>query len=233
MEWPLGVLIDDILKVETSAPRRVLFWGEEADKIASYVAGWIAHRGATVIVLDGANQFSPYAISALARRMLIPAEKILKKILIARAFTCYQMTTLVREKLPCWSTKDNPSPLRSSIIVMGPMDTFLDEDIRNEESRILFDRFIRTMEKMSFKTFRFLLFQSNSYRSGVSASGWQIGEKKKNFTDQRELYFIKRLIQFSDSLWRTHLAEGQQGIVLEREWVKNNLVNKGYKILRR
>lgn len=223
MDWPLGILIDEILlKLEASLPRRVLFWGEEAERIASYVAGWIAHRGIPVIILDGANQFNPYAVSAFTRRMLIPAEEILKKILIARAFTCYQMITLVREKLTLCAP--------SNIIVMGPMNTFLDEDIRDEESRILFDRFLRTIGEMSFKAFRFFLFQSSFPQSGFFSSGWPIGEKKR-LSHQRKLYFTKRLFRFSDSLWRISLVDEHLTIVRERERVKNNLTHSGYEIL--
>lgn len=224
MDWPLGILIDEILlKLEASAPKRALFWGEEAERIASYVAGWIAHRGVSVIVLDGANQFNPYAVSALARRMLIPAEEILKKILIARAFTCYQLTTLVREKLPLYAP--------SNIIVIGPMNTFLDEDIRDQESRILFDRFLRTMGRMSFKNFRFFLFQSDSLRSCFSVPDWRIGQKRERLSHQRRLYFRKRLFRFSDSVWRISLVDEHLTIVRERERIKNNLTHSGYEIL--
>ena len=50
-----------------------------------------------VIVLDGANGFDPYRVSSFARKALIPPERLLKRIRIARAFTCYQMATLVDE----------------------------------------------------------------------------------------------------------------------------------------
>lgn len=228
MDWSLGVLIDGILlKVETSAPRRALFFGEGAERIASYVAGWIAHRGLPVIVLDGANQFNPYAISALARRMLIPAERILKRILIARAFTCYQMTTLVIERLAFShlhsETQESSYHLKSNIIITGPMNTFLDEDIRDRDSRILFDRFLHRMEEMSLKAFRFFLFQSDSSRSGFPVTG----KREEGLSTQRRLYFTRRLIRFSDSLWRIRVDDEQVKIVLLKDGIKNNLVKTG------
>src|SRR4030042_6216908 len=86
------------LPAQPLSPRKVLFWGEGAGEISSYVAGWMAGKGIEVIVLDGANRFNAYTVSSFARRTLIPPEKLLKSIRIARAFTCYQMATLVGEQ---------------------------------------------------------------------------------------------------------------------------------------
>src|SRR3990170_6721402 len=80
-------------------PRKILFWGEGAGEISSYVAGWMAGQGIDVIVLDGANRFDPYMVSSFAKKVSVLPEDLLKKIRIARAFTCYQMATLVEEKL--------------------------------------------------------------------------------------------------------------------------------------
>ncbi|MBM4307257.1 MAG: hypothetical protein FJ123_11045, partial [Deltaproteobacteria bacterium] len=80
-----------LLQVQATSPGKVLFRGEGTGGIASYVAGWMAGQGMDVIVLDGANRFNPYIVSSFARNALIPPEEILKRIWVARAFTCYQM----------------------------------------------------------------------------------------------------------------------------------------------
>src|SRR5512134_492985 len=80
-------------------PSKVLFWGDGAGGISSYVAGWMAGHGMDVILLDGANRFDPYTVSFFARSIFISPETLLKKIRMARAFTCYQMATLMGEKL--------------------------------------------------------------------------------------------------------------------------------------
>ena len=122
MDWPLIALLDDVLlRVSTSSPQRVLFWGDGAGEISSYVAGWMAGKGIDVILLDGANCFNPYMVSSFARRALIPPERLLRKIRIARAFTCYQMATLMGERLvslveaihACTPECGLPSPERS------------------------------------------------------------------------------------------------------------------------
>ncbi|OGP88253.1 MAG: hypothetical protein A2156_14460 [Deltaproteobacteria bacterium RBG_16_48_10] len=82
-------------QVPSGLPKKVLLWGERVSGISSYLAGWMAGRGFDVIVLDGANGFDPYMASSFARKAFIPPERLLKRIRIARAFTCYQMATLV------------------------------------------------------------------------------------------------------------------------------------------
>src|SRR4030067_960503 len=85
--------------IQSASTRKALFWGEGVGEISSYVAGWMVGKGIDVIVLDGANRFNPYVASSLARKALISPERLLKKIRIARAFTCYQMANLIGEKL--------------------------------------------------------------------------------------------------------------------------------------
>lgn len=222
MDWPLETLIDEIVsKVESFAPRKILFLGDQAEKIASYVSGWMAARGIATVVLDGTNRFDPYGVSAFARKMLIPADKILKKILIARAFTCYQMTTLVRERLAFLDDREGLTlSSKPSVIIIGPMNTFLDEDIREDESRFIFSRFLRRIEEMSLKNFRFFLFQSTYPEPGfVSLSDWTGGSLKRRLSNQRRLYFTMRLLRFSDSIWKISLEDKGIKIVMVKDWI--------------
>ena len=143
-------------QVPSGLPRKVLFWGERVSGISSYLAGWMAGRGIDVIVLDGANGFDPYMVSSFARKALIPPERLLKRIRIARAFTCYQMATLV-ERLAFLLRQEGEiqpeslsSPFqRPSVILLGPITTFLDEDVPEREVGPLFERSLRTMEVMA------------------------------------------------------------------------------------
>ncbi|MEM3079880.1 MAG: hypothetical protein QXF21_06160 [Thermoproteota archaeon] len=56
--------------------------------------------GSTVILMDGSNVFNPYFISDYAQRMGLDAETVLEKMLVSRAFTYHQMTSLVARRLP-------------------------------------------------------------------------------------------------------------------------------------
>src|SRR4030043_881829 len=116
--------LDEVLsQVQSCAPKRVLFWGDGAGGISSYVAGWMAGKGIDVILLDGANCFNPYMVSSFARKALIPPEKLLRRIRIARAFTCYQMATLMGERLVSLLRQEEEAAPRQKpwVIVLGPI----------------------------------------------------------------------------------------------------------------
>ena len=53
--------------------------------------------GSRVVFIDGGNSFKLYQIARLARLHNLNPEKILKKIHISRAFTAYQITSLILE----------------------------------------------------------------------------------------------------------------------------------------
>ena len=222
--------LDEVLsQVQSSTPRKVLFWGEGAGEISSYVAGWMAGKGIEVIVLDGANRFNAYTVSSFARRTLIPPEKLLKSIRIARAFTCYQMATLVGERLislvgaihACTpkcsvSARRRKSPLQKPwVILLGPLTTFLDEDVPEREVRPLFERSLRKIEGIASGGVPFLLFQSHPPSSLLRKGG------EGGWMSSKRAYLMRRLFQFSNLIWRISLDEEPQ-IVLEKGQIEEN-----------
>ncbi len=207
MDYPIKQSFDEILLQLTGArlsaqpvsPRKVLFWSERTGEISSYVAGWLAGQGIDVIVLDGANRFDPYMASSFARKVFISPERLLKKIRIARAFTCYQMATLIGEKLIALVGAIHESPLlKPWVIILGPITTFLDEDVPEREVRPLFERSLKKIEEMAVREVPFLLFQSNG------------------FSDSKRIYLTKRLFQFSNVVWRIDLTEQGANVVPEK-----------------
>jgi len=219
MDYPVKNSFDEILlhlvQVGLSAqpvfPRKVLFWGERAGEISSYVAGWLAGKGIAVIVLDGANRFDPYTVSSLARRAWIPPEKLLKSIRIARAFTCYQMATLMGEPLTSLLRREETTELRQRpwVILLGPLATFLDEDVPEREVRPLFERSLRKIEEMASEGVPFLLFQSNPPNPPLRKGG------EGGLMISKRSYLMRRLFRFSSLVWRISLDEEPQ-IVLEK-----------------
>jgi hypothetical protein len=197
----LPLTLDEVLsQVQSYTPRKVLFCGERAEEISSYVAGWLAVKGIEVIVLDGANRFNSYTVSSFARRALIPPEKLLKSIRIARAFTCYQMATLMGEQLISLLRREEATePLRRRwVILLGPLTTFLDEDVPEREVRPLFERSLKKIEEMASKGVPFLSFQSSV------------------FPDLKRAYLMRRLFQFSNEAWRIDLDEEGPKMILQK-----------------
>ncbi len=208
----LPLTLDEVLsQVQSVTPRKVLFWGERVGEISSYVAGWLAGKGIAIIVLDGANRFDPYTVSSLARRAWISPEKLLKSIRIARAFTCYQMATLMGEQLTSLLRRERAAELRQKpwVILLGPLTTFLDEDVSEKEARPLFERSLKKIEGMASEGVPFLLFQSNPPNPPLRKG------REGEFMSSKRAYLMRRLFQFSNMVWRISLDEEPQ-IVLEK-----------------
>jgi len=189
-----------------SSPKKVLFWGEGIGEISSYVAGWMAGQGIDVIVLDGANRFNPYRVSSFARKALVSPENLLKRIRIARAFTCYQMATLIEERLFSLLRRERGFPQLSKpwVILLGPITTLLDEDVPEREIRPLLERSLRKVEGMVGEGIPFFLFQPSIP------------------PDSKRTYLTRRLFQFSDLIWRVNLDDQGTKMVFEKGLIKHS-----------
>jgi hypothetical protein len=209
-------------------PRKALFWGERVSGISSYLAGWMAERGIDVIVLDGANGFDPYMVSSFARKALVPPERLLKRIRIARAFTCFQMATLVGRLAFLLHQEGEirleslSSPFRKpSVILLGPMTTFLDEDVPEREVRPLFERSLKEMEIMAGEGVPLFLLQSFANASFNKGGNWrpepaygagQMGGLKGS----KRAYLMKQLFQFSNLVWKISMENEGPKLILEK-----------------
>jgi hypothetical protein len=195
------ISLDEVLiKIQAHSLSKILFWGEEVGEISSYTAGWMASQGIDVIVLDGANRFNPYTISSFAKKSLISPENLLKRIRIARAFTCYQMVTLIEEKLISLIRHERglTRPQKIWVILLGPVTPFLDEDVPEREIRSLFERSLIRLEGMAVEGIPCFLFQPSIPSDAKRAS------------------LTKRLFNFSNLVWRIHVDEQGTKMVPEK-----------------
>jgi hypothetical protein len=87
-----------------------------------------------VVYVDSGNTFDLYAVSAIAQEYGLDPKSVLEKILVSRAFTAYQLTELVFEKLEAASKR-----YRSKLVVISDITgLFLDHDVPKIEGRDLF-----------------------------------------------------------------------------------------------
>jgi hypothetical protein len=213
--------------VRSTLLRKVLFWGERVGEISSYVAGWMVGKGIDVIVLDGANRFNPYVASSFARKALIPPERLLKRIRIARAFTCYQMATLMGKQLGLFLRQGGAvaKTQKPWVIILGPITTFLDEDVHEREARSLFERSLRKLEGLAMGGIPFFLFQSSvsSKNSPFTKEGRRRPEPdygagcSVGLMDSKKVYLTRKLFEFSNLVWRIDLDDEGPRFVLEKE----------------
>lgn len=88
----------------------------------------------TVVFIDGGNTFDPYAVSATAREYGLEPKSVLEKIFVSRAFTAYQLTALIFEKL-----EEALKRYNSKLVVISDIaGLFLDRDVPKIEGRDLF-----------------------------------------------------------------------------------------------
>jgi hypothetical protein len=138
--------------------RRVLIAGARPESLTIYLSVFAAVRGFEVLVADGANAFDPYVVSRFAKKEGLPPDELLKKIWIARAFTCHQLATLVRERLESRVSAEKAS----LVVLLGPCTLFLDEDVPGEEAALLFRKTLVSVQRMSQRGIFFLMSQSFS-----------------------------------------------------------------------
>jgi hypothetical protein len=95
--------------------------------------------GSSSVFVDGGNRFDPYLISENARLLGLEPEETLKNIWISRAFTSYQLTAIVTEKLP-----EILNQVNSKLVVVSDIATlYCDSGIEMLEAKTTFNRVTR------------------------------------------------------------------------------------------
>jgi len=87
-----------------------------------------------ILYLDGANQISPLLLARFARERGLDPSSVNSLIRVARAFTCFQLTELVR-RVPKTLQRFSADVL----IVTALPDLYFDEDVRDREARASFE----------------------------------------------------------------------------------------------
>jgi hypothetical protein len=92
--------------------------------------------GTNVVYIDGANTFRLYQTTRLARLLQLDPKQVLDHIYISRAFTAYQMTSLILQKLD-----DTIKTCNAKLVVISDIAAmFLDKDVEEEEARRIFSQ---------------------------------------------------------------------------------------------
>lgn len=105
-------------------------------------------------VLDGGNRFNAYLVARGARGQT----DLLERITVSRAFTCYQMLTLL-ETTPAplascqrdcaRAARSRPAALPRPILILDMLNTFYDESVRVHERRRLLESCIFHLDRLS------------------------------------------------------------------------------------
>jgi hypothetical protein len=92
--------------------------------------------GGNVVFIDGANTFRLYQIARLARLHQLDPKQALDHIYISRAFTAYQMASLILQKL-----EDALKTTSAKLVIISDIAAmFLDKDIQDEEAKRIYSQ---------------------------------------------------------------------------------------------
>ena len=101
--------------------------------------------GDEVVWVDGGNSINPYEIASLCRRYRLDMRETLDSVNVARAFTAYQMTSLIVDRLE----KEVERTRSGTVIVSCFTDLFHDKDMWWSESFQLIKRCLSALREMT------------------------------------------------------------------------------------
>jgi hypothetical protein len=145
-------------RASLSSSRMVTVCGEQAWTLGVQLAAEMACERAQSLYLCGDNRFDPYAVARFARSQQKSPEEVLGRILVARAFTAYQLDELIHRLDPPKTLEDD----YSVVIVSGVCAAFLDEDIADPDAARLFYRSLWRLRDLAREGLTLLLTESET-----------------------------------------------------------------------
>ncbi len=122
-----------------------LYYGcPEMPRLSHYFLPRILLEEKRIIYLDGANQISPLLVARFARERGLDPSIFNSLIRVSRAFTCFQLTELIRRVPKFLETFD-----ANVLIVTAVPDLFFDEDVRDREVRASFEHALERLGKLA------------------------------------------------------------------------------------
>src|SRR5437660_446599 len=137
-------------------PDRTLtvFYGcPEMPRLSHYFLPRLLFAKKQILYLDGANQISPLLLARFARERGVDPSSVNSLIRVARAFTCFQLTELVR-RVPKTLQRFSADVL----IVTALPDLYFDEDVRVREARSSFDHALEALGHVAPLPFSIAVF---------------------------------------------------------------------------
>jgi len=128
-------------------PSRVLtlYYGcPEMPRLSHYFLPRVLLEAKRVLYLDGANQISPLLIARFARERGLEPSAFNRLIRVSRAFTCFQLTELIR-RVPNFLERFDANVL----IVTALPDLFFDEDVRDREASASFEHALEGLREIA------------------------------------------------------------------------------------
>lgn len=172
-----------------------LYYGcPEMPRLSHYFMPRLLFAKKQILYLDGANQISPLLVARFARERGVDPSSVNSLIRVARAFTCFQLTELVR-RVPKTLERFSADVL----IVTALPDLYFDEDVRDREARASFEHALEGLRNVaplslsiavfsdasSFETKRRDFFQRLRYQADHVVKVESTPDNKLSFTHEK------------------------------------------------
>jgi hypothetical protein len=108
-----------------------------------FCASWL-EQGEPVVAVDGANCFNLYRLTEWAKRKRLDSPALLQRLRIARAFTPFQMATILHH---IGAEMDSQRARR--LVITGLPDCLYDEELSEQEARSTFVRCRRNLLRLA------------------------------------------------------------------------------------
>lgn len=112
------------------------------------------------LFVDGENCFNPYLAASYAQLLNLDPREALENIYVSRAFTAYQLSSLVTEKLP-HALGDYGCRL---VVVAGASTLFLDPAVPFGEAKDLFNKVVMKLKHLSTSKKAVVVATESTYR---------------------------------------------------------------------
>lgn len=101
-----------------------------------------------VLFVDGGNTFRLYDVSTIAQLHELDPRKVLERIFVSRAFTAYQLTSIVFDRL-----QDTVKKYDSKLIILSDIARlYLDKDVPKREAKDVFSQLTSYLSKFAKET---------------------------------------------------------------------------------
>ncbi len=113
-----------------------------------------------VLFVDGANSFRLYDISDIAQAWELDPKHVLERIFVSRAFTAYQLVSIILDKIQTAVTKYDTK----IVIISNLAQLFLDKDLPKKEAKELFNQLTNYLSTFAEENRVILIVTHKPYR---------------------------------------------------------------------
>src|SRR5882724_1108124 len=122
-----------------------VFYGcPEMPRLSHYFLPRLLFAKKQILYLDGANQISPLLLARFARERGVDPSSVNRLIRVARAFTCFQLTELIRRVPKVLATFS-----ADVLIVTALPDLYFDEDVQDRPARASFEHALEGLQELA------------------------------------------------------------------------------------